>query len=114
MPGSAAALPALLAAAANKTSALWWRGFAPPGGPAAGRPGSCRGVREGYDADLDAILDATAGARDWIAGLEDRERAAHGHQEPEGVVQPVFGYTINIIQRQRGPGAEAGLRAAQT
>lgn len=53
-------------------------------------------VREGYDAELDAVLAASAGARDWIAGLEARERARTGIKSLKLSYNKVFGYTLHV------------------
>ncbi|MBK7779805.1 MAG: DNA mismatch repair protein MutS [Ardenticatenia bacterium] len=96
-PGSAAALPALLRGRCQQDlGALVARvraALVDPPPAVLGLPGL---MREGYDAELDAILDATAGARDWIAGLEARERARTGIKSLKVSYNRVFGYTINI------------------
>lgn len=53
-------------------------------------------IRPGFDAELDAVLEGSAEARDWIAGLEARERARTGIKSLKVSYNRVFGYTINI------------------
>ena len=53
-------------------------------------------IRPGFDAELDAVLAASAGARDWIAGLEARERARTGIKSLRVSFNKVFGYTLHV------------------
>jgi DNA mismatch repair protein MutS len=53
-------------------------------------------IRAGYDADLDAIADASRGARDWIAKLESAERRRTGIRSLKVGFNKVFGYYIEV------------------
>ncbi|TMD95551.1 MAG: hypothetical protein E6I72_10740 [Chloroflexi bacterium] len=70
-------------------------------------------VRHGFDADLDAILDASKGARDWIAKLESAERRRSGIRSLKVGFNKVFGYYIagDTAGARRG-GRECFARAA--
>jgi len=53
-------------------------------------------IREGWDAGLDAITGDARQAREWIAGLEGRERARTGIPSLRVRFNRVFGYGIEI------------------
>jgi len=53
-------------------------------------------IRPGYDPDLDAILDASKGAREWIANLESVERRRSGIKSLKVGFNKVFGYYIEV------------------
>ncbi len=53
-------------------------------------------IRAGYDADLDAIADASRSARDWIAKLESAERRRTGIRSLKVGFNKVFGYYIEV------------------
>jgi DNA mismatch repair protein MutS len=53
-------------------------------------------IRAGYDADLDAIADASRSARDWIAKLEASERKRTGIRTLKVGFNRVFGYYIEV------------------
>jgi DNA mismatch repair protein MutS len=53
-------------------------------------------IRHGYDSDLDAISDASRGARDWIAKLEAAERRRSGIRSLKVGFNKVFGYYIEV------------------
>jgi len=53
-------------------------------------------IRPGYDTDLDAIADASRGARDWIAKLEAGERRRTGIRSLKVGFNKVFGYYIEV------------------
>ena len=53
-------------------------------------------IRPGYDPDLDAILDASKGAREWIANLESAERRRTGIKSLKVGFNKVFGYYIEV------------------
>src|SRR5436309_4091909 len=61
--------------------------------PTNGRDGV---IRPGFDADLDAILEASKGARDWIAKLESGERRRSGIRTLKVGFNKVFGYYIEV------------------
>ena len=60
-------------------------------------------VRHGFDADLDAILDASKGARDWIAKLESAERRRSGIRSLKVGFNKVFGYYIEVSHANTVP-----------
>ena len=62
--------------------------------PAAGR--DARAIREGYDDELDGIVDASREARDWINALEARERERSGIRSLKVGFNKVFGYYIEV------------------
>ena len=62
--------------------------------PATARDGGA--VRAGADAELDAILVASGDAREYIAGLEERERARTGIRSLKVGYNKVFGYYLEI------------------
>ena len=53
-------------------------------------------IRAGYDADLDAIANASRGAREWIAKLEASERKRTGIRSLKVGFNKVFGYYIEV------------------
>ncbi|MBL8116070.1 MAG: DNA mismatch repair protein MutS [Anaerolineae bacterium] len=53
-------------------------------------------IREGYAGELDDILNATRGARDWIANLEPQERRRTGIASVKVGFNKVFGYYIEV------------------
>lgn len=64
-------------------------------------------IRPGYDAELDAVLAASAKARDWLSGLETAERLRTGLKNLKVGFNKVFGYYIEIplSAAQRAPEA---------
>ena len=62
--------------------------------PAPGR--DARAIREGYDSELDGIVEASREARDWINGLEARERSRSGIRSLKVGFNKVFGYYLEI------------------
>ncbi len=53
-------------------------------------------IRPGFSAELDQLIQATQGARDWIAGLEARERERTGIRSLKVGYNKVFGYYIEV------------------
>ncbi|MFI5282341.1 MAG: DNA mismatch repair protein MutS [Candidatus Dormibacterales bacterium] len=53
-------------------------------------------VRHGYDADLDAIAEASRSAREWISKLEASERRRTGIKALKVGFNRVFGYYIEV------------------
>ena len=53
-------------------------------------------IRHGFDADLDAVSDASRGAREWIAKLEAAERRRSGIRSLKVGFNKVFGYYIEV------------------
>lgn len=62
--------------------------------PAVLREGGA--IRAGYDEELDRIQDASASARQWIAGLEASERGRTGIKTLKVGFNKVFGYYIEV------------------
>jgi DNA mismatch repair protein MutS len=58
-------------------------------------------IRPGYDAELDRILEASRSAREWIAGLEPRERERTGIKSLKVGYNRVFGYYIEVSHANR-------------
>jgi DNA mismatch repair protein MutS len=67
--------------------------------PAAARDGGC--IRPGADVELDELIDAGAGARTWIAGLEETERARTRIGSLKVGYNRVFGYYIEVPNAHR-------------
>jgi DNA mismatch repair protein MutS len=96
--------------------------------PAAARDGGC--IRPGADAELDDLVAAGAGARAWIAGLEEAERRRSAIGSLKVGYNRVFGYYIEVpnahrlgvpadyVRKQTLVGAEryitAGLKEQET
>ncbi len=55
-------------------------------------------IRPGFSAELDGILLATKDARDWIAGLENKERNRTGIKNLKVGYNKVFGYYLEVTQ----------------
>jgi DNA mismatch repair protein MutS len=53
-------------------------------------------VRAGFRADLDALRESTVKGREWIAGLETRERERLGLASLKVRFHPVLGYAIEV------------------
>ena len=53
-------------------------------------------IRSGYSPALDDVIRASKHAREWIAGLEKKEKAAHGIKTLKVGYNKVFGYYIEI------------------
>ena len=62
--------------------------------PAVLREGGA--IRDGYDAELDRILEASRASREWIAGLEAAERARTGLKGLKVGYNKVFGYYLEV------------------
>lgn len=58
-------------------------------------------IRAGYAPELDAILSASQGARDWIANLESQERRRTGIASIKVNFNKVFGYYIEVTNAHR-------------
>jgi len=57
-------------------------------------------VREGFRPELDALREGTRKGREWIAGLEARERERLGVSSLKVRFHPVLGYGIEITKAQ--------------
>ncbi|MCC6445713.1 MAG: DNA mismatch repair protein MutS [Armatimonadetes bacterium] len=62
--------------------------------PAQAREGGF--IRAGYHEDLDRLRSASAGGKDWIAGLEGSERERTGIKSLKVGFNSVFGYYIEV------------------
>ena len=59
-------------------------------------------VRDGFHAELDALREAVRKGREWIAGLEVRERERTGIGSLKIRFHPVHGYGIEVSKAQLG------------
>jgi len=55
-------------------------------------------IREGFSPEMDNIIKASAGAREWIGGLEAAERKRAGIKSLRVGYNKVFGYYIEVSQ----------------
>lgn len=55
-------------------------------------------IRAGFSSELDELRDAAAHGRDWIAALQDRERARTGIRNLKVGFNQVFGYYIEVTK----------------
>ncbi|MBM4384613.1 MAG: DNA mismatch repair protein MutS [Deltaproteobacteria bacterium] len=69
----------------------------PRGSRGAGETGF---IREGFRPELDALREAAHKGREWIAGLEARERERSGIASLKVRYQPVFGYGLEVPKAQ--------------
>jgi DNA mismatch repair protein MutS len=67
--------------------------------PAMARDGGC--IRPGADVELDELVAAGAGARTWIAGLEEAERRRSSINSLKVGYNRVFGYYIEVPNAHR-------------
>lgn len=58
-------------------------------------------IRKGYDSDLDALIEESESAKEWIAALERREREATGIAQLKVGYNRVFGYYIEVSKTHR-------------
>ncbi|TAK14911.1 MAG: DNA mismatch repair protein MutS [Anaerolineae bacterium] len=58
--------------------------------------------RPGYSEELDAVVNASAHAREWIAGLEEKERIRTGIKSLKVGYNKVFGYYIEVTRANDG------------
>ena len=58
-------------------------------------------IRPGYAAELDAIVDATQDAREWIANLEASERQRTGIPSLKVSYNKVFGYYLEVTNAHK-------------
>jgi DNA mismatch repair protein MutS len=68
--------------------------------PSSSRDGGA--IRAGYDPELDGIREASRGAREWISGLEARERERTGIRSLKVGYNRVFGYYLEISHSNSG------------
>ena len=57
-------------------------------------------IRPGVSEELDALLDSTRSAREWIAALQESERAASGIGKLKVGYNKVFGYYLEVPRGQ--------------
>lgn len=55
-------------------------------------------IREGFSAELDNVLDSSQHAREWIAGLEKKEKARTGIKSLKVGYNKVYGYYIEVTK----------------
>jgi DNA mismatch repair protein MutS len=55
-------------------------------------------IRDGYDAELDAIREVTTGGKDWILALQQQERERTGIKSLKVGYNSVFGYYIEVTK----------------
>jgi len=55
-------------------------------------------IRDGYSADLDELRQARAHGKEWIAGLQERERGRTGVKSLRVGFNQVFGYFIEVTR----------------
>ncbi|MEO8745600.1 MAG: DNA mismatch repair protein MutS [Candidatus Dormiibacterota bacterium] len=60
-------------------------------------------IRAGYDAELDGIVEASRGAREWIGALEANERRRTGIRSLKVGFNRVFGYYIEVSNANAAP-----------
>jgi DNA mismatch repair protein MutS len=68
--------------------------------PALVRDGGA--IRAGYSPELDELRDASARGKEWIAGLQDRERERTGIKSLRVGYNQVFGYYIEVTKPNLG------------
>lgn len=56
--------------------------------------------RRGYSPELDQVVDASRGAKEWVAGLEEIERERTGIKSLKVGFNKVFGYYIEVTKSQ--------------
>jgi DNA mismatch repair protein MutS len=72
---------------------------APPAVPKGSRGAGEMGyVRDGYHSELDALREALAKGREWIVGLEARERERSGIPSLRIRFHPVHGYALEVTK----------------
>ncbi len=67
-------------------------------------------IRPGYSQELDAVLDGSRRARDWIAGLEASERERTGIKSLKVGYNKVFGYYLEVTKAQADRVPETYIR----
>jgi DNA mismatch repair protein MutS len=53
-------------------------------------------IKKGFSAELDGVMNSSANAREWVAGLEPRERERTGIASLKVGFNKVFGYYIEV------------------
>lgn len=67
-------------------------------------------IRKGFSAELDEVLDSSSQAREWIAGLEAKERKRTGINSLKVGYNKVFGYYIEVTKANSEMVPEAYIR----
>lgn len=67
-------------------------------------------VRQGCHAELDELRDAASGGREWVAGLQTREREATGIPSLKVNYNKAFGYYIEVTRANLDKVPEAYVR----
>ncbi|MBK8988662.1 MAG: DNA mismatch repair protein MutS [Chloroflexi bacterium] len=55
-------------------------------------------IKKGFSAELDGVMNSSANAREWVAGLEPRERERTGIASLKVGFNKVFGYYIEVTR----------------
>ncbi|WP_442604021.1 DNA mismatch repair protein MutS [Paenibacillus sp. KN14-4R] len=71
-------------------------------------------IKQGYDAYLDKLREASAGGKQWIAELERREREATGIKSLKVGFNKVFGYFIEVTKANASSLPEGRYERKQT
>jgi DNA mismatch repair protein MutS len=75
----------------------------PPALPRGSRGANETGfIRDGYRAELDALRESARKGREWIAGLEARERERTGIASLRVRFHPVHGYSLEVTRANLG------------
>jgi DNA mismatch repair protein MutS len=67
-------------------------------------------IRPGFSSELDQVVSASQEARDWIAGLENKERERTGIKTLKVGYNKVFGYYIEVTKTQTDKVPEEYIR----
>jgi DNA mismatch repair protein MutS len=67
-------------------------------------------IRPGWSAELDGIISSTRHAKEWIAGLEKKERARTGLKYLKVSYNKVFGYYIELSRGETGRAPQNYIR----
>lgn len=67
-------------------------------------------IRPGFSAELDGVMNASAHAREWVGGLEGRERERTGINSLKVGYNKVFGYYIEITKANAALAPEDYIR----
>ncbi len=67
-------------------------------------------IRPGYSEELDGVMSSSKHAREWIAGLEAKERERTGIKSLKVGYNKVFGYYIEVTQANAGMVPEEYIR----
>ena len=67
-------------------------------------------IRPGFSAELDGVVNASAHAREWVSGLESRERERSGINSLKVGYNKVFGYYIEVTKANSASVPEEYIR----